>query len=179
MIRCTFCRFAVNATDDQVTCSTCEQAYHRQCWESNGGCATFGCEHSSVGEKPAAAPVKRGWGDEKTCPACFAEIPSSSMQCRYCKAKFPYADPMIADEYRAWQDAEKVRRAHRRVLLGLFGAALLAVPGPIVAPAASYLTRRWQEEFVGEYAAFFALGYGTAAIGGLYSVFMLLLYLGR
>ncbi len=40
---CPFCQFPLKADSDAVVCSSCKVPHHRECWEENSGCTTFGC----------------------------------------------------------------------------------------------------------------------------------------
>lgn len=31
---------------DAVVCTECSTPHHKECWEENGGCTTFGCQES-------------------------------------------------------------------------------------------------------------------------------------
>jgi hypothetical protein len=75
--------------DDVVICSVCEMPHHRECWDANGGCTTFGCNgvktetatHShTIGQRKANASnnticSKCGYSfsaDHNFCPKCGA-----------------------------------------------------------------------------------------------------------
>ena len=178
-MRCSICKFPVEATDQTLECGSCAQTYHRVCWERIGGCASFGCSSAPALEHKAPVPSAHvGWGDEKTCPGCGREIQSSVLMCRSCSAEFPYADPMTPEEYERWKSQEEARRRLRKILLVLGAASICIVPGPVVSPLAGYLTWRNRRDFVGEYSGYIALGYGVATVGGCSGIIMALLALG-
>jgi hypothetical protein len=173
--RCSICHVRLQPTDPVTTCPECRQAYHRECWDSVGGCATYGCAAAPVVAKPPPPPVVGGgWGDEKTCPACRGTIASSLLVCR-CGASFPHADPLTAEEYGAWQEDEARRKASRRTLLLLFLFSLLALPAPVLGAVAGVYAWRRRKELAGADGTYLAIGYGAAVLGALYAVLFLLL----
>ncbi len=40
---CPFCQFPIKAELEIHLCAECKIAHHRECWQENGGCTTFGC----------------------------------------------------------------------------------------------------------------------------------------
>ncbi len=41
---CPFCQFPLKTDSDCLHCPSCKVPHHRDCWEQNGGCTTFGCK---------------------------------------------------------------------------------------------------------------------------------------
>jgi hypothetical protein len=176
--RCSICKTLIQPSEPTIVCTECDSGYHQECWERNGGCATYGCSNVPAVKRilqPAA--IERTWGDEKECPACQRSIPSSVLSCR-CGARFPWADPMTSMQYHAWVDQEALRVRNRRLFVVLFILSLFGWPAPLAGTVAGIQAFRNREEMVGENGPFLALGYGTAIIGLIYSLIFLLLYLG-
>ncbi len=46
---CPFCQFPIKQDSETVLCSSCKIPHHRECWQENGGCTTFGCRGLSEG----------------------------------------------------------------------------------------------------------------------------------
>jgi hypothetical protein len=44
---CSYCLSPLAAEDARAECPECHGNYHVECWEDNGGCATFGCASSA------------------------------------------------------------------------------------------------------------------------------------
>ncbi|MFI5401402.1 MAG: RING finger protein [Planctomycetota bacterium] len=178
MSRCSICHTLIEAASEQVDCSTCKQEYHRSCWDELGGCATYGCAEAAPPEKPAPAPVVGGgWGDEKECPKCRRAIRASLLVCQ-CGARFPYPDPMTHDEYRDWvREQEGVRRTRRFILL-LFIFSLAALPAPLLGPIAGTIAYRNRAKLAGADGTYLAMGIGSAALGAIYGLVLLLLLAG-
>ena len=69
MVRCSICHALIQEQEAVHGCDRCGQDYHDDCWQENGGCATYGCEAAPIIDKPVVMPTPgQGWGDEKQCP---------------------------------------------------------------------------------------------------------------
>jgi len=146
------------------------------CWEDVGGCATYGCKAAPIPQTPNFDHLtSSGWGDEKVCPQCETSIPSSLLVCR-CGARFPWADPMNADEYQRWVSDDAKRTQLRRQLVIFFILSLFAYPAPICGAIAGIQSYRFRHLLVGEVGTYLALGYGACVIGIVYSLIFILLY---
>jgi len=44
---CPYCQFPIKQESEVVQCRACQVPHHRECWEENGGCTTFGCNSNS------------------------------------------------------------------------------------------------------------------------------------
>lgn len=44
---CPYCQFPIKQDLDIVVCNKCQIPHHKECWQENGGCTTFGCEETS------------------------------------------------------------------------------------------------------------------------------------
>jgi hypothetical protein len=178
MQRCPIDKILISEDEATITCGLCETMHHRECWERIGGCSTYGCKAAPILDKaPVASTLGRGWGDEKECPSCHAQISSSLMVC-LCGARFPWADPMTSLEYDAWVTEQKSAADDRRMLIVLFVLTLFGILSPLTGALAGIKAYRNHEALVGEHGPFLALGYGAAAIGLVYSLVFFLLFLG-
>jgi hypothetical protein len=41
---CAICQSSIHPTEQIWTCPKCSLVYHAECWQSNMGCATYGCD---------------------------------------------------------------------------------------------------------------------------------------
>ncbi len=41
---CPYCQFPIKQDSETVLCSSCRVPHHRECWQENGGCTTYGCQ---------------------------------------------------------------------------------------------------------------------------------------
>lgn len=55
---CSYCKGACDESDAGVTCGGCQAAYHPECLDELGACATPGCSQPRAG-KPSAPGVRR------------------------------------------------------------------------------------------------------------------------
>jgi len=165
MARCSICYTVIGEREPVTACPECRQDYHAMCWDEIGGCGTYGCERAKVAEKPPLPVlVGAGWGDEKPCPACDRPIGSSLLVCQ-CGARFPWADPMTAEDYQRWVgDRDRIASA-RRFLIVLFILSLAVVTAPVTGPVAGIYAFARRRELAGESGTYLAMGYGSAALG--------------
>ncbi len=49
---CPFCQFPLKADSEVLKCPACKVPHHKECWQENGGCTTFGCRETAC--QPAA-----------------------------------------------------------------------------------------------------------------------------
>lgn len=178
MSRCSTCHTLVHPHDAAVTCDSCRAEFHRSCWDELGGCATYGCERAAEAGKPAPPQVVgAGWGDTKSCPACGKAIGSGLLVCM-CGAQFPYADPMTAEDYRAWLAKGAELGKVRKALLVLFLVSLAGLTAPVTGAIAVWIARRERHRMEGPDGTYLAMGYGAGALGATYTLAILLLLLG-
>lgn len=94
---CAICQTGFEAGEPSVNCPSCAAPFHQECWEENGGCASYGCESmpETVAKENAEAFAPQAyWGKEtKTCPACNKEIKVAAKRCRFCGETFSTTDP--------------------------------------------------------------------------------------
>jgi hypothetical protein len=176
--RCSICHTLIQPGEETTRCRECEQDYHRSCWTEIGGCGTYGCKAAAVADKPPPPVlVGGGWGDTKQCPACGLVIGSSLLGCR-CGARFPYADPMSPAEYEVHRDRERRVASTKAILVVLFILSLLGLPAPLTGLIAGGLAFARRKVLAGAYGTYLAIGYGSAALGLVYGLIILLATLG-
>src|SRR5215213_6342136 len=177
MRRCSICKTLIQPSHVTTGCPYCYSAYHRECWQQLGGCATYGCSAAPAPEElPLPSSVRGGWGDEKMCPQCEDNIPSSLLVCS-CGARFPWADPMTRQEYEDWLKEKQQSSLARKGMVALFLISLSGLFAPLAGAIAGIYAYRSRKVLAGEAGSYLVLGYGTAAIGFFYSLTFLLLYL--
>ncbi len=178
MDRCTICHTLIEETEASRACERCDYRYHDSCWDSIGGCATFGCDNAAVAEKPTPTRPHVGWGDEKKCPGCGEVIPSEALDCDRCYAVFPTTDPISRSEYGKWLEDQDRRKIQRRSLVWFFVLSLLGYPAFVFGPIAGWYAYKNRAELATSGGTYLAMGYSTAALGGAYMLLLLLLALG-
>ncbi len=48
---CPYCQFPIKQKSEAVYCKSCNIPHHRDCWQENKGCTTFGCKETKVKEQ--------------------------------------------------------------------------------------------------------------------------------
>jgi hypothetical protein len=92
---CAICQTAIAAGERVGRCPRCHAPYHAECWEENGGCASYGCPLTPVAAKEVGpAEGSSFWGQEdKECPACGRRIRLAALRCRHCGRTFETRAP--------------------------------------------------------------------------------------
>lgn len=176
--RCPVCKMALQPSEPVTACQQCHTTHHTACWQVSRGCSIYGCEGGTAVERsPLPANLRTGWGDDKLCPNCRNELPASALSCS-CGAKFPWSDPITPQAYQEWTTYEHGRRVKRTALCTMFLLSMTGLAAPMAGLAAIVSTTRWRRELAGDYGAYLALGYGTAAIGAVYCAIFTGLWLG-
>lgn len=97
---CPYCQSKLKKGADYTICSQCGTPHHKECWNENGGCTTYGCinnpqterkvdlESVDIGNETLESLREslRAPGLENLieCPNCSAEIEEGSIYCKYC-----------------------------------------------------------------------------------------------
>ena len=58
--KCAYCMTELKANDDVLLCGACGMPHHQDCWNENGGCATFGCLAADHESGMVSASPRRG-----------------------------------------------------------------------------------------------------------------------
>src|SRR6478609_7536388 len=60
---CAICQSSIHPSEQVWTCPKCSLVYHAECWQSNMGCASYGCEQVNAlapkEEDNSAAPMQQ------------------------------------------------------------------------------------------------------------------------
>jgi hypothetical protein len=111
---CPVCR--TGAESDSIQCANCLAPHHKDCWDYNGGCGTYGCPSAPPTQKLTDIEVPPSfWGQaEKQCPACGSQIQAAALRCRFCGTVFSTVRPQQTDEFQHERmteaDLPKLRR---------------------------------------------------------------------
>jgi hypothetical protein len=172
---CPICQSAIGGTEPVLTCPSCEQIHHQECWQEVGGCSTYGCEQAPAPTKeapPAARPLT-AWGDTKRCPACGETIKSIALRCRYCKTDFDTVDPLtVKDLRRGAKKAKNVRQMQTNVIV-LFILSLIGCLAP-VALIAGLIVLLPKRQLLAKAGPFYmVLGYAALVLSALYCLLMI------
>jgi len=78
---CPYCQTPIKPGVSTVTCPKCNIPHHKECWEENGGCTTYGCQYSGS-PKPQPAPSFQP--SPGICPSCGRQISAGQRFCSGC-----------------------------------------------------------------------------------------------
>ena len=69
---CPVCSTEIQATDETIICPDCKIVYHKDCWNDNNGCATYGCKSAGCLNPP---PMKVDYKDVKSISDDRQQVP--------------------------------------------------------------------------------------------------------
>jgi len=132
---CPICKSPFYHEEAITKCPDCNTAYHRECWEENGGCGIYGCSQVPITEKLTSIEMPASfWGQEdKPCPVCNATIIASAIRCRYCGATFQSARPEDTNEYQEHKAIEQYLPALQKSIIILLIFCIIPFTAPIAA----------------------------------------------
>ena len=89
---CPVCCTAIEQGDEVVVCPDCSMQYHKDCWNDNNGCATYGCKSAGCLNPPPMtvdvttdAPYSNPQGGGSIhCPHCNTSLEQGSTFCWSC-----------------------------------------------------------------------------------------------
>lgn len=95
---CPYCQSKIKDDLDVIVCSLCGTPHHRECYEENGGCTTYGCGNNPTTVKEErrregidvgamTIPAARTLVAQTNlieCPNCKKEVEENSNYCKYC-----------------------------------------------------------------------------------------------
>jgi len=123
-----------------VVCSSCHTPHHKECWEENKGCTTYGCKNNpnsksiDVGNQ-TVENIQQMLVQEKQnvktieCPYCKKQIEEGSIYCKYCGTgtdnKQGDKEKFEAEFQKRYKTAIKSKR--KRFLITLTSISILAL----------------------------------------------------
>jgi hypothetical protein len=137
---CPYCQTNIKNSADVITCPSCKNVHHKECWEENKGCTTFGCKYNpntqskgiDIGDETIESLEKK-LVDEKIneipCPNCKSMIPEGSLFCNYCGYDLSNkinAKEEFEKEFRK-RYKEKASFTKKRLIITTASIALIAI----------------------------------------------------
>ena len=84
---CPYCMMPITRGEEVFVCPKCNIPHHKDCWEENGGCTTYGCP-VKVGDETAITPQNNLTGH-------LAEVTGANQICPYCQTEINSSDEII------------------------------------------------------------------------------------
>lgn len=79
--RCPVCCCGFMPSDESIVCPDCKTKYHKECWDDNKGCATYGCKSAQCLDLHCHEQKN---GELIPCPWCNTLLPSKVIICYTC-----------------------------------------------------------------------------------------------
>lgn len=143
---CPYCQSKIKINADFIVCSYCGTPHHRECWDENSGCTTYGCRNNPATEKKVTIQsedvgnltpeqIRQSIENEEKkftkCINCKSEIEEGSVYCKYCgfnqiEEKFTEASEEFEKEFKK-RYKEKAGFSRKRFYLTLSSVIILIV----------------------------------------------------
>lgn len=139
---CPYCQSKIKSGSEFTVCSHCGTPHHRECWEENSGCATYGClnnpqtkEKVNVNSEDIGNETldsireslqRNAFQNLINCPNCNSEVEEGSTYCKFCgynliENKFDDAKNEFEKEYkRRYKNKIGITRKRFLITLGSF-----------------------------------------------------------
>jgi hypothetical protein len=128
---CGICQTVIGDEHRTMTCGRCGTTFHRECWDSIGGCGTQGCDAAPEFKKEPPAEETHWGAVTKRCPMCGETIKVSETRCPYCNESFGTSAPMTTEEVQSRAAAQHQSTAGTGPAITIFILGLLGCPAPL------------------------------------------------
>jgi ketosteroid isomerase-like protein len=139
---CPYCQTKIKQGADHIVCPECGTPHHKECWNENRGCTTFGCKENYDVKKKASEVIDIGNQTVEdvrnllsqpqpaiipvtpnrkliNCPECKSLVEENSRFCKYCGYNFiDNQTPIARNEF----EKEYIKRYNQRVSMQRKGA---------------------------------------------------------
>ena len=142
---CPYCQSKIKLNADFTVCPSCGTPHHKECWDENSGCTTYGCSENPTSGKTVSVhgedvghltpeQVTRTLEEQSEkklikCANCKKEVDEKSVYCNHCgynlkEKRFDEAKHEFEKEYKK-RYKEKADFTRKRFLLTLLSITLL------------------------------------------------------
>jgi len=148
-ITCPYCQSKIKQESEIIYCNICGTPHHKECWDENNGCTTYGCIKNPVTEKRPAEgtdignrtieeieqilgqKLKKEVIEEIVCYNCNKAIDNNSVYCKFCGVKSGNSEKKVSvskfeEEYRK-KYKENLRLKKRTLYLTYSSIGILAI----------------------------------------------------
>jgi hypothetical protein len=142
---CAIWQMLISPADETKACEKCHSKFHVECWDENGGCATYGCENAPAAVKDPGEELERRsfWGAKtKSCPMCGEILEVYAEKCKYCNESFEDVEPMTREEFKTKRTGRPGLIKENKGAVKVFIFGLLA----ITAPFNLFIGGKWYKE---------------------------------
>jgi len=133
---CTICQTSFLPDETIKKCERCKCKFHLECWNENGGCATYGCINSPKMTKTSEQFWEQTfWGTKtKICPMCRETIKVGELRCPYCNEQFDTIEPISSEEIkdRLTKRPQDIRENKGAILIFICGLLGISAPFNLV-----------------------------------------------
>ena len=133
---CPYCQTKIKDGVEYTVCAECGTPHHRECWEENRGCTTFGCKENPTVKKESAGVIDIGNQTVEeverlitearerhsapvsnhliNCPDCNSLVDQNSRYCKFCGYNFnENQTPIKRNDF----EKEYIKRYKQRVTM--------------------------------------------------------------
>jgi len=152
---CPYCQSRLKKGADITVCSECGTPHHKECWDENNGCTSYGCQNNPLSERTERTERSENSDPEDVgsltvesirhslntipqedliqCTSCSELIESSSVFCKYCgynlkENEAPEVKSAASDDFKKEYKKryrEKITFARRRQIITYSSILLL------------------------------------------------------
>jgi predicted RNA-binding Zn-ribbon protein involved in translation (DUF1610 family) len=171
---CPTCQTPILAHEAAVSCPSCGQPHHQECWDEVGGCAIYGCKSAPETAKQEQGHITSAWGDVKSCPMCGEQIKAIALKCRFCGAEFDSVDPMSVFDLRSKADRESSTKTLRTGTIALFIFSVIGILAPLMLPVSLIYVLANRKNLARAGPVVMVLGYASIALSAVFCLMMLI-----
>ncbi|MBS1516658.1 MAG: hypothetical protein JSS91_01070 [Bacteroidetes bacterium] len=148
---CPYCQSRIKKGADISVCSECGTPHHKECWDENNGCTSYGCRNNPLTERDAEPgsedvgnltieTIRQSLNANRSenlipCPSCGEKIEKESVFCKFCgknirEEDIPSAKKEAAEDFKKEfkkRYKDKTSFTRKRLILTYGSFAVLAI----------------------------------------------------